>query len=129
MQQSLREAVNEELPEALTFRNQLDGLLSKFVADYKRQDARACAEAYAEDAVLLLPKTPPIRGRVDIAAALQAGMDAGLEIEDLSVVQCDAHGRIGYALQSVRSTQIWGAVLLRDSDCMWRIACEAAPNG
>jgi hypothetical protein len=32
-----------------TFRNQLDALSARFVADYQRRDALACAEAYTED--------------------------------------------------------------------------------
>lgn len=121
-----------KFPEALTFRNELDALLARFVGNYKRRDAQACAEAYADDAVLLLPNAPPVRGKTEIAAALQAGMDGGLEIDGLTVERSEADGRIGYALHSVQSGQVSGTVSLvlrRDDNGLWRIVCEAAPNG
>jgi hypothetical protein len=71
-------------PEAGTFRNQLDGLSARFVADFKRRDALACAEAYTEDALILLSKVAPIRGKKEIAAAFAAAMEAGQEIFGLT---------------------------------------------
>jgi ketosteroid isomerase-like protein len=67
------------MTEAATFRNQLDALSIKFVADFGRRDPPACSEAYTDDAVLMLPGAAPVRGRTEIAAAFQAGMDAGRE--------------------------------------------------
>ena len=62
-----------EIPQCLPIQQ----LCASVLAAYKRRDARACSEAYAEDAVLLVHGSPPIRGRSEIAAAFQAGMDAG----------------------------------------------------
>src|SRR5262245_32994472 len=98
--------------EALTFRNQLEALCLNFVADFKRRDARACAEGYTEDAVLLFPRSPPIRGRVEIAAAFQASMDAGVEVNGLTILQADADSRVGYAIETVQSNRGVGTALI-----------------
>jgi hypothetical protein len=66
-----------DISEAATFRNQLDALSIKFVADFNRGDAKACAEAYSPDALLMLPNAAPIPGRPQIAAGFQAAFDAG----------------------------------------------------
>lgn len=119
-------------PETLTFRNQLEAMSVAFVAAYKRRDARACSAAYAEDAVLLVHGSPPIRGRSEIAAAFQTGMDAGVEITGLTTLQAEADGRIGYALQTVHSNRADGTVLLTlrgDGLGNWLVSCEAAPDG
>jgi hypothetical protein len=63
-----------------TFRNQLDALSAKYVADYRRGDSIACTDAYTKDGLLLLPNVSPIRGRTEIAAALTAAMDEALEV-------------------------------------------------
>jgi hypothetical protein len=41
--------------EAATFRNQLNGLSIKFVEDFKRRDAGACAEPYCTRLKSALP--------------------------------------------------------------------------
>jgi ketosteroid isomerase-like protein len=116
------------MSEAATFRNQLDALSIKFVADFDRRNPQACSEAYTEDAVLLLPGAAPVRGRTEIAAAFQAAMDAGREILALTTTQAESDGDIGYAVQTVHGNQGDGTVMLalrRDYDGVWLVCCEA----
>jgi len=114
--------------EAATFRNQLDALSIKFVADFARREPQACSEAYTEDAVLMLPGAAPVRGRTEIAAAFQAGMDAGREIHGLTTTRAENDGSIGYAVQTVHGNQGDGTVMLalrQDSDGAWLVCCQA----
>ena len=115
-------------PEAMSFRNQLDALSLKFVDDYKRRDPTACAEAYTEDASLLISDTSLIRGRIEIAAAIQAAMDTGQDVLELITVESDADGRFGYAIQTVRGSNGDETVLLalrREDDGFWLVLSEA----
>jgi len=118
-------------PDTLAFRNQLDALCLNFVADFKRRDARACAEGYTEDAVVIFPGSSPIRGRVEIAAAFQASMDAGVEISGVTVVQAEADGRVGYAIETVHGNRGKGTALIAlrcDAEGNWLVCSEAAPD-
>jgi ketosteroid isomerase-like protein len=116
------------LTEAATFRNQLGALSIKFAADFGGRDPQACSESYTEDAVLMLPGASPVRGRTEIAAAFQAGMDGGREIRALTTTRAESGGRIGYAVQTVRGNQGDGTVMLalrRDEGGLWLVCCEA----
>jgi ketosteroid isomerase-like protein len=117
-----------ELPESLTFRNELDTIGALFIANYKRGDALACAEGYTEDAIVLMPRTAPVRGRTEIAAAIQAAMDSGLQINGFTTTHTEADGGIGYATQVQHTSNGDGHVMLamrRGEDGLWAICCEA----
>ncbi|MBL8893232.1 MAG: hypothetical protein JNJ53_01445 [Rhizobiales bacterium] len=117
-----------EPPEALTFRNELDTIGARFIACYKRGDAMGCAEGYTVDAIILMPGTPPIRGRTEIAASIQAAMDSGLQIESFTTTHAEADGSVGYATQIQHGSNGDGHVMLamrRDEDGLWAICCEA----
>jgi ketosteroid isomerase-like protein len=114
------------MTEAATFRNQLDALSIKFVADFGRRDPQACSGGYTEDAVLMLPGASPVRGRTEIAAAFQAGMDAGREIRAPVTTRAKSDGSIGYAVQTVHGNQGDGTVMLAlRRDGVWLVCCEA----
>jgi cold shock protein len=103
--------------EAATFRNQLDALSIKFVADFRRREAKACAEAYTEDAV-----------RIEIAAGFQAAFDAGRVVERLTTTRAESDGNIGYAVQTVHGKGEDGTIMLAlrcDEDGIWLVCCEA----
>ena len=117
-----------DISEAATFRNQLDALSIKFVAEFKRHDAKACAEAYTDDALLMLPGAAPIRGRIEIAAGFQAAFDAGRVVERLTTTRAESDGNIGYAVQTVHGKGEDGTVMLAlrcDEDGIWLVCCEA----
>jgi ketosteroid isomerase-like protein len=88
----------------------------------------ACAEAYTEDALILVSKVAPIRGKKEIAAAFAAAMEAGQEIFGLTTMTSEADEGIGYAIQTVHSNRGDGTVMLAlrcDEDGLWRICVEA----
>jgi len=117
--------------ESLTFRNELDTIGAKFIASYKRGDAMGCAECYTEDAIVLMPKAAPIRGRVEIAASIQAALDAGLQIHSFETTHTEADGAIGYATQVQHTSNGEGNVMLamrRDDEGLWSICCEAVTD-
>jgi len=114
--------------EALTFRNELDTIGARFIASFKRGDAMGCAEGYTEDAIVLMPGVAPIRGRIEIAAAIQSAMDAGLQISNFTTTHAEADGRIGYATQVQHTSNGDGNVMLamrQGDDGLWAICCEA----
>jgi hypothetical protein len=116
-----------DLPEALTFRNQLDALSVKFVADYRLGDALACTDAYTKDGLLLLPNLAPIRGRTEIAAALTASIDGGLEVSGITTMESGADEKYGYAIQTVHTSRGNQIVMLalRCDHGIWRVCAEA----
>lgn len=59
-------------------RQLITGLSEKSTAAFNRGDYAACAEQYAEDALMLLPDRPPIKGRKEIQDTLAAiAVDSG----------------------------------------------------
>ena len=115
------------LPEPLTFRNQLDALSAKFVADYRRGDSIACTDAFTKDGLLLLPNVAPIRGRTEIAAALTASMDGGLQVSGITTKESGADEKYGYAIQTVHTSRGDQIVMLalRCDHGIWRVCAEA----
>jgi ketosteroid isomerase-like protein len=69
-----------------SFTQQLDGLSKQFVEKYKRGDAKACSEAYTEDAIKILGGGLVIRGRTGIAADLQRSLDSHHQIAGFTIV-------------------------------------------
>jgi len=113
--------------ETLAFRNQLDALSVKVVADYRLGDALACTDAYTKDGLLLLPNVAPIRGRTEIAAALTTGMEGGLEVSGITTTECGADEKYGYAIQTVHTSRGDQIVMLalRCDHGIWRVCAEA----
>jgi ketosteroid isomerase-like protein len=67
-----------------------------FAAALNAKDAARAASLYAQDAVLLPPNEVIVRGRANIQAYWQGGLDAG--VTDVSVKTLDAgsDGSLGY---------------------------------
>jgi hypothetical protein len=58
-------------------------------------------------------------------------MDAGVEITDLTIVQSEADGRVGYAIETIHSNRGQGIALIalrRDPEGNWLVCSEAAPD-
>jgi uncharacterized protein (TIGR02246 family) len=65
------------------------------IAAFNRGDVAACAGFYAEDATLLLPDRPPVKGRKAIEEALKAYAASGVElmpVEPVEIVSSDDLG-------------------------------------
>jgi ketosteroid isomerase-like protein len=114
--------------EASRFRAQLDALAEQFAADFRRGDAEACAQAYAEDAIRIEASMPPSKGRSAIASAIAVGMANGIEIFKFETMQAAADGATGYALMKVLTNLGDAFVMLglkRGPDGRWLVTAEA----
>jgi uncharacterized protein (TIGR02246 family) len=76
-----------------------------FAAALNAKDAKAAAAAYAEDAVLIPPGEPLVRGREAIEEYWRGAIELG-GIRDVSVETMDAHssGSLGYETGSFELT-------------------------
>lgn len=80
-------------------RGALRALDEGFVRDANAGDAeRLVSGFYAEDATLLPPNTPPIRGAREIRGFWQGVMDAGAGDVTLETTQVDASGDLAYGI-------------------------------
>jgi uncharacterized protein (TIGR02246 family) len=74
-------------------RQAIETAVHRYVAASNQGDARALADLYAEDAMLLPPDHEPVRGREAIGAYWSQGTDEGLEVTTLAV---EVNGDLGY---------------------------------
>lgn len=61
-------------------------------------DAVAAAKLYAEDASLLPPNEPIVKGRVSIQKYWQAGIDAGIVGASVQTIDAKSDGDLGYEI-------------------------------
>jgi uncharacterized protein (TIGR02246 family) len=74
-------------------RRAIEAAVRHYVAASNEGDAKALADLYADDAVLLPPDHEPVRGREAIGAYWSQGTDEGLEVTTLAV---EVDGDLGY---------------------------------
>jgi len=119
--------------EGSASRIELGQMNRDFAAALNARDARAAAALYAEDAVLIPPGEPILRGRSAIEEYWRGAIESG-GIRDVSVETMDAHssGSLGYETGSFLLTVNgpdgepvvdrgrYVEVLRRESDGTWR---------
>jgi uncharacterized protein (TIGR02246 family) len=71
----------------------IEDTVARYVEASHAGDADALADLYTDDAVLLPPDHPPIRGREAIRSYWRQGTDEGLEVTTLTV---EVDGAVGY---------------------------------
>jgi uncharacterized protein (TIGR02246 family) len=76
-------------------RQAIEAAVRRYVAASNEGDAKALADLYADDAVLLPPDHEPVRGREAIGAYWSQGTDEGLEVTTLAV---EVDGNLGYLI-------------------------------
>jgi uncharacterized protein (TIGR02246 family) len=69
-----------------------------FVKALTAHDAAAAANLYAEDASLLPPNEPIVKGRANIQKYWQAGIDAGIVDASVQTIDAKSHGDLGYEI-------------------------------
>jgi uncharacterized protein (TIGR02246 family) len=74
-------------------RRAIEAAVRRYVTASNEGDAKALADLYADDAVLLPPDHEPVRGREAIGAYWSQGTDEGLEVTTLAV---EVDGDLGY---------------------------------
>jgi ketosteroid isomerase-like protein len=116
----------------MTFREHVEALSSRFLADFRVGDAAACARAYTADVKVIHPGGHITDGRDALTKDWQSVFDGGSYIiSDLVTLDCEADGGIGYATQLVRTPDEEFYVMLalrRDPQGAWEVALEVV-NG
>ncbi len=92
-------------PEASASKMQLGQMNRDFAAALNAKDAKAAAAAYTEDAVLIPPEEPLVRGREAIQEYWRGAIELG-GVRDVSVETMDAlsSGSLGYETGSFELT-------------------------
>jgi len=109
---------------------------AKMVADYAAGDAKAIAEAYAEDAVMLPPDATVVSGREAIAKLWKGWIDDGLKDLTLKSTAIESAGDLAYEVGDF-SLQVPGedgklttapgnyvVVWKRGGDGVWRLKVD-----
>ncbi len=82
----------------MSFRDDMEAMMSGYLAAYKSRDAAKCAGLYAEGATIYSPFGPPVTGRDAIAAAHETWFDLGEKNKRIDIIDCAATGFVGYCL-------------------------------
>jgi uncharacterized protein (TIGR02246 family) len=80
------------------FRSAIEAAISEFEKAANAKDAETIANMYAEDATLLPPGSPLIKGRANIRAFWQSFFDAGASDASLRVVEVGSAGDLAYEI-------------------------------
>lgn len=120
-----------------TFEQAIAELNAKVTDAFNRGDVKACAESYAEDAIMFLADRPPIRGRSAIATALQEYATSGAKLAPVEPLEIRSSGDIGVCAGTYRfefppsggvPKQARGkfvTVFTRQMDGSWKAAIDA----
>jgi len=123
--------------QAEPFEEAIARLNVESVAAFNRGDIAACAGFYEEDATMLLPDRPPVRGRAAIADCLRGFAAAGMTLMPVAPVAVVSGGDIGCCagLHRFRAPDGGGAaiaqagkfvtVLRRQPDGTWKAAIDS----
>jgi uncharacterized protein (TIGR02246 family) len=80
------------------FRSAIDALIATFEQAAAAKDVETIANMYAEDATLLPPGSPLIKGRANIRAFWQAFFDAGASDARIRTVEVGSSGDLAYEI-------------------------------
>lgn len=82
--------------ELATFEQAMARLGTDMVDAFNRGDVGACMEYYTDDATLLIPDRPPIKGREAIKAVLRDHANAGTKMTAIDPLEVGSSGDLGY---------------------------------
>jgi uncharacterized protein (TIGR02246 family) len=111
-------------------RQAVERVMEGYVAAYHQNNASAMAQLYAPDGFLLPPGREMIRGRDAIREFWDQGMEAGIEMENVTV---GAGGGTGYVVgryhipaddDGEAESGKYVITLRRQSDGVWRVAAD-----
>jgi len=91
-----------------------------FVTDLLRGDAKALAERYTSDAVVMPPNAPAAAGTVEIEAFWGAAIEAGIEDAELTTTQVEASGDLAYEDGKVSLTNADGKTTQQRYLVVWK---------
>ncbi len=105
-------------------------VIDSYLDAYRRNDADAIAGLYANDAVLLPPGHPLVRGRDDIRAYWKRGMESGFAMDTVRIEVAPGSGYVvgRYYVppngDDDAETGKFVIALRRDADGVWRITAD-----
>ncbi|MFN8487259.1 MAG: DUF4440 domain-containing protein [Caldilineaceae bacterium] len=79
-----------------TTRTDIDNNNAAFMAAFKRGDSAGMAAVYTEDATILPPNLPPMRGKPAIQAFWQGALDMGIAEAVLETVEFEEVGDMAW---------------------------------
>jgi uncharacterized protein (TIGR02246 family) len=95
--------INEEeamSQPAFDFRSAIERVIAQFEKAVNAKDAATIANMYTDDAALMPPGSPPIKGRNNIQQFWQSFMDAGAGDAKLRVTEVNSFGDTAYEIGS-----------------------------
>lgn len=84
-----------KLRQTETFQTEISHLNHESIAAFNRDDISACAGFYAEDATMLLPDQPPIKGRTAIREFLEGFSASGVKLMPIEPAAIVSGGDLG----------------------------------
>jgi uncharacterized protein (TIGR02246 family) len=85
---------------AFDFRSAIEEVIAQFEKAANAKDAATIANMYTDDATLMPPGAPPIKGRNNIQQFWQSFMDAGAGDVKLRVTEVNSFGDTAYEIGS-----------------------------
>ena len=79
-------------------RAEIQSIIDQFAKAANAKDAQGIASIYADDATLLPPGQPPVKGRDAIRDFWQGFLDSGADAPALKIVSIDASGDLAYEI-------------------------------
>jgi ketosteroid isomerase-like protein len=111
----------------MSFRDELETVSKRYVENFIRGDAAACASAYAEDGEKHHSLHKRDRGRAAIEAGFSKLMADGVTVTKLTTIWADASGDLGCAIQtfdSAAGARIVMLALKREDGGAWKVIRE-----
>jgi uncharacterized protein (TIGR02246 family) len=78
------------------YRNEIETMMERFMNAMASKDAGAIAGFYADDATMLAPRQPPIRGRDNIRQHWQRLLEAGARATSMKIQSIEGSGDLAY---------------------------------
>jgi uncharacterized protein (TIGR02246 family) len=123
------------------FKSAIQRVINEFEAAFNAKSAAKLASFYTDDATLLPPGSPPIKGRSEIQRFWQNFLDAGAADGKLHTVSVESSGELAYEIGTydatvplaqgvgtVRSSGKYLVVWKRQADGVKLVADMFSPN-
>jgi len=123
--------------QADAFRQEISRLNLESIAAFNRGDVIACAGYYAEEATMLLPDRPPIKGRTAIKEFLEGFSASGVKLTPVEPMAILSGGGLGccagtyaFRVPSVHGASVAGAgkfvtIFQQERDGSWKAVVDS----
>ena len=123
--------------EPETFERAMATLRAGIVDAFNRGDVKACTGFYTNNATVLFPDRPPIKGREAIEAILEGYAAAGTKLASVNPVEVGSSGDLGYYAgtyqldtpagdgSTMKETGKFVTVLTLQADGSWKVFIDS----